>query len=240
MNNNLKNLPLHLSIIMDGNSRWANENNYSRKSGHYKGYEVAFDIVEFCVESALKELTLFVLSRENITFRPKFELQYLSDILIEAVANNQAKLIKHEVKVRIVGDISVFSLDVQQALHSLVNSTKECKKMQLNLAINYSGQWHIKECLKSLNANANNLDKQIDSYMTKDISPCDLLIRTGKENRVSNFLLWHLSYSEIYFSNKFWPEFTKQDLIEILIWFGSRNRRFGGRLEKIDFNEFKI
>ena len=239
MNNNLKNLLLHLSIIMDGNSRWASCNNYSRKSGHYKGYEVAFDIVEFCVNANLKELTLFVLSRENILLRPKFELQYLSDILIEAVEVNQSKLINNEVKVKVVGDISVFGLKVQKALNSLVAATSQCKKMQLNLAINYSGQWHIKECLKSISKSSNNIEKQIDSYMTKDISPCDLLIRTGKENRISNFLLWHLAYSEIYFSDKFWPDFTKQDLIEILTWFSSRSRRFGGRSQLIEVTEFK-
>jgi undecaprenyl diphosphate synthase len=235
MNHKSQITPSHLAIIMDGNSRWAVANNCSRKAGHYQGYKSAFKIIEACVKQPLNELTLFVLSRENLLYRPKFELKYLADILVEAVAMNKNKLVDYGVKVKIVGDVSVFSPEVQQALSLLVEITADCQKMQLNLAINYSGQWHLLECMKQIkNVNGANIDSMVNELMFKDMSPCDLLIRTGNEKRISNFLLWHIAYSEIYFSNQFWPDFTESDLIAILDWFSLRTRRFGGRVRSFE------
>jgi undecaprenyl diphosphate synthase len=222
----------HLAIIMDGNSRWALNNNMSRKTGHYKGYKAAYNIVERCLELSIPELTLFALSKENLMSRPKFEINYLTDIFYDSFVSNIKKLVESGIKVKIIGDFSVFGAKLQDAINLLISSTKSCGKMQVNIALNYSGQWHIEQSFKVFNnlpQKPADISAWLKAKMNEDISDCDLLIRTGDEKRVSNFLLWHIAYSEIYFSSVFWPEFNNTELEKIISWFESRARRFGGR-----------
>ena len=231
MGNDLKNLR-HLAIIMDGNSRWAVQNNLSRRTGHYRGYKAAFNVVERCLELSIPELTLFALSKENIVSRSKFEISYLTEILYNAFISNVKKLVENGIKVSVIGDVSVFDNKLQEAIDGLTKSTKSCNNMQVNIALNYSGQWHIEKAFKdfiSLAQKPVDVSDWLKNKMNEDISDCDLLIRTGDEKRVSNFLLWHIAYSEIYFSPVFWPDFNISDLEKIIEWFALRSRRFGGR-----------
>ena len=221
----------HLAIIMDGNSRWAKKQKLTTELGHYHGYQSAFNVVKNSIANNIEELTLFVLSQENIKNRSSFEINCLEKILVQAIKDRADELIENKVSLNFIGDYSVFSPKVQLAIKNIMVKTTCNAKMKLNLALNYSGRWHISECVKHFvqNKSADVDDKLINDWFGKELSDCDLLIRTGNESRLSNFLLWHLSYSELYFSSRLWPDFSNEDFSQALKWFTLRKRRFGGR-----------
>ena len=234
--------PKHIAIIMDGNGRWAKANNKARIFGHMAGVKRVNEIVEYCVNNeCIKILTLYTFSSEN-WLRPKLEVMGLMNLIISTINKQQNILIKNGVKVRIIGDISKLPKLVKDRLQETVRETRDNNKLILNLAINYGSKQEIlngiKLILKDLMNNKIKLeDVNIDLFETKlytypEPNP-DILIRTGGEFRLSNFLLWQLAYSEIIINKIFWPDYSQIDFINDINKFMKRERRFGIISEQI-------
>ena len=234
--------PKHIAIIMDGNGRWAKANNKPRIFGHKMGVNRVNEIVEYCVKNdSIKVLTLYTFSSEN-WLRPKLEVKGLMNLIIATVNKELNNLIDNEVKVKIIGDISNLPKIVKNKLNEAIEDTKGNDKLTLNLAINYGSKQEIlngvKLILKDIIDNTIKLeDVDINLFESKLYTypdpPPDILIRTGGEFRLSNFLLWQLAYSEIIVSNKFWPDYNQKDFIDDINNFMNRERRFGKISEQI-------
>ena len=234
--------PKHIAIIMDGNGRWAKENSKPRIFGHKMGVNRVNEIVEYCVKNnSIKILTLYTFSSEN-WLRPKLEVKGLMNLIIATVNKELNNLIDNGVKVKIIGDISNLPKLVGNKLNEAMELTKNNDKLILNLAINYGSKQEILNGIKLIskdiiNNKINIEDIDINLFESKLYtypapSP-DILIRTGGEFRLSNFLLWQLAYSEIIVSNKFWPDYSQKDFINDINNFMSRERRFGKISEQI-------
>jgi len=228
---NKLNMPKHIAITMDGNGRWAKERGKKRVFGHNNGVKSVRDTIEGAVEYGVKFLTLFAFSTENWK-RPKAEVNALMTLLIKTINNETKSLIKNNISLRTIGDISQLPIKCQKELAESINKTKENTGMTLILALSYSGKWEIINAVKKL------LDEKISSenfsenifqqYLTTNNVPDpELLIRTSGEKRISNFMLWQIAYSELYFTEKKWPDFRKEDLKEAIIEYQNRERRFG-------------
>ena len=229
MNKDKFNTIQHIAIIMDGNGRWAEKKGYSRIKGHEKGVESVREITEFCVSKNLKYLTLFTFSEENWN-RPKKEIFALMELLVKTLDKQLDLFLNNNVKFDIIGDLSKIDIFTKRKIIQFKEKTQNNTGLHLNLAISYGSR---QEIVKGINKIINERKRKIDIedfngfLYTKNIPDPDLLIRTGGENRLSNFLLWQIAYTEIYFSNVYWPEFGVEDMQNAIDDYHSRERRFG-------------
>ncbi len=222
----MKNIPNHLGIILDGNRRWAKEKNLPVFEGHKKGMEKVKKIIKACKKRGIKVLTLFVFSTENWK-RTKKEINYLMD-LIKSI-KDIAEFDKYGIRVIIIGQRDRLYRDVQKAIKDVENRTKNNKAMILNIALSYGGRAEIVEAIKNIIKKKISLKKINEDVISKNLwtSDLDLIIRTGKEKRISNFLIWQAAYSEIFFFDKYWPDFTEKELDKALNEYSNHLRRFG-------------
>ena len=227
-------LPKHVAIIMDGNGRWAKRRGSPRLNGHQVGYQTAKQVVKDVIELKIQELTLFTLSTENLS-RPKLELSFLVRLLRQALKYELSELVDSGVHLHFLGDISVFGKEVEAMIIDAIAETKTNTKLKLNIAFNYSGRWQLTHVIKSLIEKSNQNDENklaitqelIHQTIMQGHTEPDLLIRTSGEFRISNFMLWQLAYTELYFTETLWPDFDKQELIKAIHSYQQRNRRFG-------------
>ena len=232
----MRKLPNHVAIIMDGNTRWAENNNLDKNDGHKEGVNKARLAVEFFLENKIKNLTLFAFSTENWG-REKKEVKALLKLFLEAINEQTPDLIKNKVKLNFIGEISRFDKAlINKIKSSQTKTSKYVSKMSLNIAISYGGRWDIEQALKSIvkdilkrKIKVKNIDESlIDNYLSTSLIPDpDLIIRSAGEQRISNFFLWQAAYSEIYFSKKLWPDFNEKDFKKALDEYALRKRKFG-------------
>ena len=232
----MRKLPNHVAIIMDGNTRWAENNNLDKNDGHKEGVKKARLAVEFFLENKIKNLTLFAFSTENWG-REKKEVKALLKLFLEAINEQTPDLIKNKVKLNFIGEISRFDKAlINKIKSSQTKTSKYVSKMSLNIAISYGGRWDIEQALKSIvkdilkrKIKVKNIDETlIANYLsTSSIPDPDLIIRSAGEQRISNFYLWQAAYSEIYFSKKLWPDFNERDFKKALDEYAKRKRKFG-------------
>ena len=232
----MRKLPNHVAIIMDGNTRWAENNNLDKNDGHKEGVNKARLAVEFFLENKIKNLTLFAFSTENWG-REKKEVKALLKLFLEAINEQTPDLIKNKVKLNFIGEISRFDKAlINKIKSSQTKTSKYVSKMSLNIAISYGGRWDIEQALKMIvkdilkrKIKVKNIDESlIDNYLSTSLIPDpDLIIRSAGEQRISNFFLWQAAYSEIYFSKKLWPDFNEKDFIKALDEYALRKRKFG-------------
>ncbi len=234
---NKTNLPQHVAIIMDGNGRWAKKKGKRRLFGHKSGIDAVRETVEGASEIGIKYLTLYAFSTENWK-RPKKEINALMSLLVSAIKNETKTLLKNNIKLITIGDTETLPVKTKEKLKEVINKTQHNSRMTLILALSYSSRWEI------LNGIKNIINKKIDSteinedtfqqYLsTKNVPNPELLIRTSGEYRVSNFLLWQIAYTELYFTEILWPDFRKNDLKEAILDYQKRERRFGKTTEQI-------
>ncbi|HJN38103.1 MAG TPA: polyprenyl diphosphate synthase [Gammaproteobacteria bacterium] len=216
----------HVAIIMDGNGRWAHARNMPRSFGHAKGVSSVKAVLEACQESSVQELTLFALSSENM-HRPSKELQFLFKLFSEKILSHLDRLVHQGVRIRVLGDINSLPETIIENVKKAEEKTKKNKGLLLNICFNYGGRWHIINVAKQLSQQGPIDEKAFDQAMFQDLSEPDLLIRTGGDYRISNFLLYHLAYSELYFTPVLWPDFNQEEFKKALGDFASRKRRFG-------------
>ena len=232
----IDNLPKHISIIMDGNGRWAKKRFLPRNLGHQEGMKRVVEIVEASTKLGIKHLTLYAFSTENWK-RPKDEIDGLMRILVFYIRSELYRLIKNNVKLHILGDIEPLPIVARDEVKRAIEETKNNNGMHLNIALNYGGRADIinavKEILKDVelgNINIDDIDSNLFSgYLYTNGQPDpDLLIRPSGESRISNFLLYQIAYTELWFSDILWPDFKEENLYEAIIDYQKRNRRFGG------------
>ncbi len=235
MNLDSERLPGHVGIIMDGNGRWAKKKIMNRIKGHEYGSDTVRSIVTAARELGIKVLTLYAFSTENWE-RPKHEVKALMMLLKKYIISQRLELSKNSIRLNIIGQKHRLPLDVQKEIDTTISLTKECDKMILNLALSYGAREEItfavqniarKIELNELSSKDITQDLISDNLYTSSMPDPDLIIRTSGEYRLSNFLLWQAAYSEIYISNTLWPDFSKEEFIEILKNFQKRDRRFG-------------
>lgn len=237
---NLKELPRHIAIIMDGNGRWAKERGKIRTFGHAHGVKAVRDTVEGAAEIGIEYLTLYAFSTENWN-RPKFEINALMELLVNTIGKETKTLIDNNIRLQAIGDIESLPKSCIRQLRRAMDETKNNTRMTLVLALSYSSRWEITEAAKKIAAlvesgkvKAKDVSEDLFSNQlcTSEIPDPELLIRTSGEHRISNFLLWQIAYSELYFTEKLWPDFRREDLHEAIVDFQSRERRFGGVIAK--------
>ncbi len=225
----------HLAIIMDGNGRWASQRGLPRIAGHRQGMETARQMVSLCGERRIPYLTLFAFSSENWN-RPSAEVRLLMDLLYSTLHTEVAELNERQVRLRLIGDRSRFSEKLRQRITAAEEQTCDNQALQLTIAVNYGGQWDITQACRTLARQvvAGQLSPEavtptlVESHLcTAELPPPDLFIRTGGEQRISNFLLWQLAYTELFFCDTFWPDFDEHCLNDALCHFAGRQRRFG-------------
>lgn len=218
----------HIAIIMDGNGRWAKQRDLPRHEGHRRGVAVARLMVREAVKKRIPFLTLFAFSSENWQ-RPQQEVGALLSLFAEAAEQLADELKGGGVRVLFVGDRTRFSKTLQLAMESLEKNTAHCTALTLIIAVSYSGKWDITQAAASIAANGGNFDEEnfARHLTTGDLPPIDLLIRTGGEHRISNFMLWQAAYAELYFCTALWPDFGEEDFNHALNEYAQRERRFG-------------
>lgn len=230
-----KRLPRHVAIIMDGNGRWARARGLDRSEGHVEGVNTVRKITEAASEIGIKYLTLYTFSTENWN-RPQEEVDALMNLIVIAIERETADLIKNNVRLTMIGDFGRMPDFARRRLSKCMDDTAHCTGLTLVLALSYSSRWEITEAVRNIAAKvqAGSLDPDdiTDDTISRNLSTADmpdpdLLIRTGGDFRVSNFLLWQIAYSEIYVASTYWPDFTKDDFLDALEQFQSRERRFG-------------
>ena len=240
-NIDLHNLPDHVAVIMDGNGRWAKSKGAARIFGHRNAIEAVRQVIEGAGELGVKFLTLYAFSTENWG-RPKEEVDALMELLVNTLKKEIASLHKNKVRMRIIGDISQLPKLCRENLKEAIDATKDNTGLTLLIALNYSGRWEIIETVKRLATkvkegivDTHDIDEQLFSahLQTKEIPDPALLIRTSGEMRISNFLLWQIAYTELYITQKLWPDFRKEDFYEAICEYQKRERRFGKVLTPI-------
>jgi len=238
---NLDKLPEHVAIIMDGNGRWAQNRNISRAEGHIEGVRRAEEIVDIANEMGVKVLTLFTFSTENWS-RPQTEVSSLMGIIVKALHKKMDKLKNTNVHFRMLGSRDGIPNSVLKTLNGVSERTKNCNRLIMNMAFNYGSRSEIIDGIKNIvrDVKSGKLDIDditertvSDSLYTKDLPDPDLLIRTSGEKRISNFLLWQLSYAEFHFIDKLWPDFHDDDFIEAIREYQHRERRFGNLMDSM-------
>ena len=217
----------HVAIIMDGNGRWGLKHKNSRNAGHKAGLDTVEKIIKETIKNKIKFLTLYAFSTENWK-RPKKEINYLFNLLENFLLNRIEELHKQNIKLKIIG-IKSFSTKLNKLLNLSEKKTSKNKKLQINLALNYGSKFELINALKNLKKSKEKItEKNLQKYLqTKEIPDPDLLIRTGNTHRLSNFLLWQLAYSEIFFEKKLWPDFNEKDYNKIIKKFRNIKRNFG-------------
>ena len=232
--NNL--IPKHIAIIMDGNRRWAKQKNLDPKLGHKAGAETLENIVHYANNIGIKYITVYAFSTENWK-RSSEEVSYLMALLKRYLTKNKIDALRQGIRIRVIGDLSRLSEDLQQLIREMEEDTKEMKNLNLTIALNYGGRDELVRAFQKMSKDGLSGDQikedTISAYLdTADIPDPDLLIRTSGEERISNFLLWQIAYSELYFTDCYWPEFDENELNKAIESFGKRQRRFGGRKEE--------
>jgi len=222
-------IPEHIAIIMDGNGRWAKERGLKRTAGHEEGAKRVREITKHCSQIGVKYLTLYVFSTENWS-RPKLEVEYLMKLLDRYLKKELSEYLENGIKFKAIGDISRFSKSLQKTIMDIEKKTQNGGKLTQVLALNYGSQDEILRAIKKLNeknleVNKENFESCLD---TAGIPNVDMLIRTSGEIRLSNYLLWQNAYAELFFTNTYWPEFSSNDLDDLISDFNQRERRFGG------------
>lgn len=230
-------IPNHIAIIMDGNGRWAKSKGMPRVLGHREGVKTVREITETCAELGVKYLTLFAFSTENWN-RPEYEVNALMTLIVNTIDNELKNLMKNNIKLEAIGDISALPSKSYNSLIKGIEDTKDNDRMTLVLALNYSGRWDIVNAANMLAQDhaENRLDeKDFKMYLSTAKYPDpELIIRTSGELRISNFLLWEAAYSEFYFTDIKWPDFKKESLYEAIYDYQHRERRFGKTSEQVN------
>ncbi len=235
-------VPRHLAIIMDGNGRWAQQRGEPRHAGHRAGVESVRSTIEACVEHGIGYLTLFAFSSENWR-RPRSEVDMLMELFMMALAREIRKLDKNDIRLRVIGDVAAFPEKLQKQIAEAEQRTAGNAGLLLQIAANYGGRWDITQAARHLaekvaagELSPEDIDERQLAQATSfgEVPDPDLFIRTGGELRISNFLLWHCAYSELYFTPTLWPDFDKAAFSEALAEFARRERRFGQTSEQLD------
>ncbi|RLD43203.1 MAG: isoprenyl transferase [Bacteroidetes bacterium] len=236
---NVEKLPKHIAIIMDGNGRWAEKHGYDRVFGHYQGVESVREITEAAAEIGIKYLTLYTFSAENWN-RPKTEVDALMTLFVETIEKEIVTLNKNNISLNAIGDIKSMPEVNYNKLKEAIDRTSHNKRMTLTLALSYSSRNEIVEAVREIiktnkHNSANEITEEVfSSYLnTANLPDPELLIRTSGELRISNFLLWQIAYAELYFTEKLWPEFKKEEFYKAIVDFQERERRFGLTSEQI-------
>lgn len=238
---NTSNLPQHIAIIMDGNGRWAKQQGEQRIYGHENGVKAVRDTVEAAAEAGIKYLTLYAFSTENWN-RPKEEVIALMQLLVHTINAETATLNKNNIRLQAIGDLKSLPQDCYDELQEAIRNTETNARMTLILALSYSSRWELTNAMQEIAKKVEtgkikpadiNEDTIQNHLCTNNFPDPELMIRTSGEHRISNFLLWQLAYSELYFTNKFWPDFRKDDLFEAIIDYQTRERRFGKTSEQL-------
>ena len=234
-------LPRHVAIIMDGNGRWAKAKGKDRSFGHQEGVVSVRKIMDAVTQLGLKYLTLCTFSTENWN-RPEEEVQALMSLLVSAIHRETPDMMKKNVRLTAIGDLSRLREDAYNTLQECIDTTSANTGTTLVLALSYSSRWEITRAARQLaqevleqKINPNDITEAMvsDHLTTKNIPDPDLLIRTGGEKRISNFLLWQLSYAEFFFTDVFWPDFREEELYEAILYYQQRERRFGKTSEQL-------
>ena len=238
---NIEKLPKHIAIIMDGNGRWAKQKGKLRIFGHKNGVKAVREVTEAAAEIGIDFLTLYAFSTENWN-RPKLEIDALMQLLVATIHSETKTLMKNNVRLMVIGDKESLPKPVRKNLEESLNKTSTNTGLTLVLALSYSSRWEIIEAVKQISKDVENkviaqteIDEElISNYLTtKHIPDPELLIRTSGEYRISNFLLWQIAYAELYFTDKFWPDFRKNDFVDAILDYQSRERRFGKTSEQV-------
>ncbi|WP_194712079.1 polyprenyl diphosphate synthase [Noviherbaspirillum soli] len=224
-------VPRHIAIIMDGNGRWATRRFLPRVAGHAKGVERVRDVVEKCVERGVEYLTLFAFSSENWR-RPAEEVSVLMRLFMTALEREVTKMHVNSIRLKVVGDLSRFDPKLQEMIASAEQRTAGNTRLTVNVCANYGGRWDVMQAVgKMVAANPGSTDfseEQLAPHLALAFAPePDLFIRTGGEQRISNFMLWQLAYTEMYFTETYWPDFNGASLDEAIVSYQQRERRFG-------------
>ena len=237
----LERLPQHIAVIMDGNGRWAKEHGKPRLFGHQNAIQAVREVNESCAELGVKYLTLYAFSTENWN-RPGDEVGGLMRLLSQTIKIETSTLLKNGIRLNVIGDTERMSQSIRDELFRAIENTSKGSRMELTLALSYSGRWDITNAARKIGQAVKEGTLEPDS-ITEDIfarylstagrPDPELLIRTSGELRISNFLMWQLAYSELYFTNKYWPDFRKDDLYEAILDYQHRERRFGKTSEQL-------
>jgi len=237
----LNRLPNHIAIIMDGNGRWAKKHGHIRSIGHQHGVKPVREVSEACAEIGVKHVTLYAFSTENWN-RPIEEVNALMELLVQTINAEVPTLQKNNIRLNAFGDLDKLPENCKKQLDEAINATSSNSRMTLNLALSYSSRWEIMEAVKNFakdcidnkkDPNAIN-EELFSSYLaTKNIPDPELMIRTSGEHRISNFLLWQIAYSELYFTQTLWPDFDREELYAAIVDYQKRERRFGKISEQL-------
>lgn len=234
-------LPKHIAIVMDGNGRWAKQRHLPRSAGHKAGFETVREIVKACAEKKIEVLTLFAFGNENWQ-RPEMEVGFIMDLFLNALEQETKKLHTQNIQLHFIGDIARLEPRLQEQIAAAEQLTANNKGLKLNIAMSYSGRWDVTNAIRKI---ASQIEQ--GKLSSKDISLTfiqdylalaglpdpDLFIRTSGEQRISNFLLWQLAYTELYFTDVYWPDFNVNELEKALTFFTERERRFGVTSEQL-------
>ena len=235
----VKAVPRHIAIIMDGNGRWAKQRMLPRAAGHKRGVEIVREAVKACVSRGVEYLTLFAFSSENWR-RPEEEVSMLKGLFIMALEREAAKLHRNGIRLRVVGDLAPFGNKITDLVERAEQLTQANNKMTLTIAANYGGRWDLLQAMRRL---VESKPEQRGTFTEEQLASClamayapepDLFIRTGGEQRISNFLLWQLAYSEFYFTETLWPDFDSAALDRAIASYQRRERRFGRTSEQLE------
>ncbi len=239
---NVNSLPRHIAIIMDGNGRWARSRMLPRPVGHREGVKSVRRVVEACIDKGVRVLTLFAFSSENWR-RPTDEVSLIMGLFVHTLQKEVNSLDRNGVRLRFIGDREAFSEDLKTLIEKSELQTRNNTKLDLVIAANYGGQWditrafqHLAGKIESGELHAKDITGDViaDEMSMSDLPLPDLFIRTGGEQRISNFLLWQLAYTELYFTDVLWPAFAERQLDEALLWYANRQRRFGRTGEQVE------
>jgi undecaprenyl diphosphate synthase len=238
---NLEKLPQHIAIIMDGNGRWAKQQGAERIFGHENGVKSVRDTVEAAAELGVKYLTLYAFSTENWN-RPKEEVLALMQLLVHTISAETKTLNENKIRLQAIGDLKSLPADCYNELQEAIEKTKNNSRTTLVLALSYSSRWEIINAVKQIAEQVENKKLKAEEInetifnsclCTADMPEPELMIRTSGEHRISNFLLWQLAYAELYFTDKLWPDFRKNDFYEAILDYQNRERRFGKTSEQL-------
>ncbi len=231
-------VPRHVAVIMDGNGRWAKKRFLPRVAGHVKGVELVREMVRACLERNIRFLTLFAFSSENWR-RPQEEVSLLMQLFVKALEQEVEKLDRNGVRLRVVGDLTRFDPHLQALIRDAEAKTAGNTRLDLSIAANYGGRWDIMQAVNAMLAaqpekRAGWVESDLEPYLSMNFAPePDLFIRTGGEERISNFLLWQLAYAELYFTDTLWPEFNTTEFDKAIASYQKRERRFGRTSEQL-------
>ena len=235
-------LPKHIAIIMDGNGRWAKQQNKPRVFGHKNGVKSVRDVIEGCAEIGIEYLTLYAFSTENWN-RPKLEVRTLMSLLVSSLKKELKTLQDNNIKLSMIGDFSRMPSNAQKELQDVIEKTKNNTRMTLTLALSYGSRHEIVNAIKRISEKVVKNELQIEEISeniinnhlyTFSLPDVDLMIRTSGEQRISNFLLWQIAYAELYFSEVLWPDFRRRQLFEVIKNYQNRERRFGKTSDQIE------